>query len=379
MFTDVLFDIDGVMLSEERYFDASALTVNELLTSPCFLGFESVAGTYQSDLSDADITQVRQAVFQQDAVLEKLKNVGVNANWDMVYLVFVSELAHVLSPCTTNSTLRTAVADVLRAGWSVEAISQLGVVVRQHLGVPRVSYSHYDALYGGATTRDELFARARTVFHTLLGLELDDRKLWDIGQETFQEWYLGDAYTHASTGKLGFLTSEIPLVDPALFQALLKDLSASGIRLGIATGRPFTETKVPLEFFGWWQFFDAAKVSTASDVLVAEQRVPSARPLSKPHPYSYLRSLTANDDTTALLQTPLPLPGKREQVLIVGDSIADALAAQRLGASFAAVLTGLEGASARPKFERLQADFILDNALQVRDLLLSNNGVASEA
>ena len=31
----VIFDIDGVLLSEERYFDVSALTVWEILYSPC--------------------------------------------------------------------------------------------------------------------------------------------------------------------------------------------------------------------------------------------------------------------------------------------------------------------------------------------------------
>ncbi|GMA61866.1 HAD hydrolase-like protein [Alicyclobacillus fastidiosus] len=368
MFTDVLFDIDGVMLSEERYFDASALTVNELLTSSRFLGLQSVAGAYRADLSNDDIAAVRQAVFQRDTVLEKLKNVGVNANWDMVYLVFVSELAHVLGSCEAVPQFKRAVVDALRDGWSVAAIQSLGSAIRQDAQQQVVSYDHYDHLYGGATTRDELFDRARTVFATAFGLELDDHALWIIGQEAFQEWYLGDDYTRASTGKKGFLTSEIPLVQPAQFQSLLSDLLDRKIHLGIATGRPFTETKVPLEFFGWWKFFDEAKVSTASDVLFAEQQVPEARPLSKPHPFSYLRSLTANHDPAALLSTSLPLEGKRAQVLIVGDSIADALAAQRLGASFAAVLTGLEGVAARPKFEQLNADFILEDALQVSAL-----------
>lgn len=368
MFTDVLFDIDGVMLSEERYFDASALTVNELLTSSRFLGLQSVAGAYRADLSNDDIAVVRQLVFQRDTVLEKLKNVGVNANWDMVYLVFVSELAQALRSAAANSEFKRAVVNALSDGWTVGAVQSLGSAIREYASEQVVSYEHYDTLYGDATTRDELFDRARTLFATSFGLELDDHALWSIGQTTFQEWYLGDDYTRASTGKKGFLKSEIPLIEPAQFQSLLSDLRDRGIRLGIATGRPFTETKVPLEFFGWWKFFDEAKVSTASDVLIAEQQVPEARPLSKPHPFSYLRSLTANHDPAGLLSTSLPLEGKRAQVLIVGDSIADALAAERLGASFAAVLTGLEGAAARPKFERLQADFILDDALQVNAL-----------
>ena len=34
----VIFDIDGVLLSEERYFDVSALTVWEILYSPAYMG-----------------------------------------------------------------------------------------------------------------------------------------------------------------------------------------------------------------------------------------------------------------------------------------------------------------------------------------------------
>ena len=34
----VIFDVDGVLLSEERYFDVSALTVWELLYSKDYMG-----------------------------------------------------------------------------------------------------------------------------------------------------------------------------------------------------------------------------------------------------------------------------------------------------------------------------------------------------
>ncbi len=37
----ILFDVDGVFLSEERCFDVSALTVYELLMDKCYLGLHS--------------------------------------------------------------------------------------------------------------------------------------------------------------------------------------------------------------------------------------------------------------------------------------------------------------------------------------------------
>ncbi|MDM6562601.1 HAD family hydrolase, partial [Staphylococcus aureus] len=37
----ILFDVDGIFLSEERCFDVSALTVYELLMDKCYLGLHS--------------------------------------------------------------------------------------------------------------------------------------------------------------------------------------------------------------------------------------------------------------------------------------------------------------------------------------------------
>ena len=40
----VIFDVDGVLLSEERYFDVSALTVWEWLYSPYYMGLANDSG-----------------------------------------------------------------------------------------------------------------------------------------------------------------------------------------------------------------------------------------------------------------------------------------------------------------------------------------------
>ena len=70
-----------------------------------------------------------------------------------------------------------------------------------------------------------------------------------------------------------------------------------------------------------------------------------------------------------VIETPLPLENGKE-VLIVGDSVADYMAAQSMGCRFAATLTGLSGKEARSKFEHLQADYICDDVLQLRHVLL---------
>lgn len=369
MYKTILFDVDGVMLSEERYFDASALTVHELLTNEAFVGLRSISPAFSPKPADEIIRIIRDHVFRGDRVLEGLKNIGVNANWDMVYFVFVAELVQALRQAeAVNRDVLPLAREALRDGWTEEALRRLGEIVRMALPGYAVEWSGYEALYEGAGSRADLMARAREAL-LRYAPDADPHALWKIGQETFQTWYLGDGYSGRATGKEGFLKSEYPIVDPAALAGLFADLRAAGVTLGIATGRPEIETRVPLQHFGWLSFFDPARVTNASDVVAAEEAAPHARPLSKPHPFSYLRSLMAEPDVEKLLQVKLPMQGIRDEVLIVGDSIADKLAADRLGASFAAVLTGLEGQAARPKFEDLGADYILDNVLELRRVL----------
>ncbi len=48
----VIFDIDGVLLSEERYFDVSALTVWEILYSPVYMGLPSERDDFKYSLGE---------------------------------------------------------------------------------------------------------------------------------------------------------------------------------------------------------------------------------------------------------------------------------------------------------------------------------------
>ena len=57
MIKTVLFDVDGVLLSEERYFDASALTVWEILYSDNYLGLDSER--YKTEFNDEEIETIR--------------------------------------------------------------------------------------------------------------------------------------------------------------------------------------------------------------------------------------------------------------------------------------------------------------------------------
>lgn len=372
----VLFDIDGVMLSEERYFDASALTVHELLYSPQYLGLPGGSPSFRPDPDEPSMRAIRQRVFADDAVLYAMKRIGINANWDMVYLQTAYQLLRLVRAWTAvvgvdavQTVLRAATAD----GWTVETLRVVSAHVRQ-LDVP-VDFAAYESEFSGCTTKPQLFEELETALAHVVcdkSLRFDTgRALWTLGQQTFQEWYLGDAYVPQTRqpGKHGFLLDEVPIIDPPAFGALLQRMQAAGVTLGIGTGRPSIETRVPLDALGWLQHFSLTRISTASDVLDAEHARPEAAPLGKPNPFSYLRSYLATDSVQTVLETPLPLPAEvAGSTLVIGDSVADLLAARALGCRFAAVLTGLEGEAARAQFEELGCDYIWSDVLNLVEL-----------
>ena len=135
----------------------------------------------------------------------------------------------------------------------------------------------YAALEEFATT--ELHVSDATLF-SLKGA------LWTLAQEVYQEWYLGSKLYEEvekkiarTTFKTGYIYQEIILRPVDEVKVLLNDLKGAGFELGIATGRPYTETVVPFENLGLLPYFEADFIATASDVLEAENMYPQARPL----------------------------------------------------------------------------------------------------
>ncbi|WP_026962915.1 HAD family hydrolase [Alicyclobacillus herbarius] len=377
MYNWVLFDIDGVMLSEERYFDASSLAVYELLTSPQYLNLRiaNLPG-FSVRLDDASVRQIRRQVFANDEFLSFIKNRGINANWDMVYLQFVAALAAITERIVPEPQPERETAASDDSDWQNQRrrlIERLRHRVSQGSTVSSEVFHAYARLFADCQGKDEMFAVCRRVLSPFVGDAEQD--IWDLGKDVFQEWYLGEAYGgpgwHGqATGKTGYLEQERPVVDPDAFRQLLDEIVSMGIQTGIATGRPRLETEVPLRSYDWLSRFDANRITTASEVLEAQTVRPEAGPLSKPNPFSYLRSYLGTADFSAVLDTALPLPPEEgRRILVVGDSVADALAANAMGCDFAAVLTGLEGPAARSSFATLSCTYILNDVLELRQVL----------
>ncbi len=379
MYDTILFDIDGVLLSEDSYFDASGLTVWELLASPQYVGY-APAGLlrFPDSCADVDGRILRRTVFAEDAVLRAFKHVGVNSNWDMVYLQTCALLVEAVQHVTQllgERAVRQALAGPTAGGWSPAALKALGCLLRQ----AQVPWQADFAIWvEWAQTCADKAALLQTVVSALqqacpgLAAFAQEDRLWNVCRTVFQTWYLGSDYAPDACDKPGFLTREQALVDAERFATQLAQWNERGLRLGIATGRPATETRVPLAQLGWLRWFESGRITTATDVLAAQALYPAVGPLSKPHPYSYVRSLLAGAEPGTVLSTALPLPVARaRQVLIVGDSVADQLAAQAIGCDFAAVLTGLEGERARTAFERAGATYVMGSVSELCTALIT--------
>jgi phosphoglycolate phosphatase-like HAD superfamily hydrolase len=376
MIKTILFDVDGVLLSEEHYFDASALTVWELLISNNYL--DLAPEKFKTDYSEAEIKTIRETVFgKNDEVLKLMKSRGLNANWDMIYLSFTHQLIHLLSQIKEQENSRIN-------GWLQEPINrevllEIGSVLHNYS--VNTDFNLFVADFKRSTeTKQELFNYLNQLAEEKLGVTTTIFSgigaLWSVCEHICQEWYVGDENVQNSTGrpsvqfgKQGFLANETTLAAKSDINALFTFLNKSGIKIGIGTGRPELETIQPFQHLDWLKHFDLNHIVTADDVLKAEKELAERRPLSKPDPFTYIMGLNGRDSSVRdCLNTHLPIENG-EEVLVVGDSLADLLAARKMGCQFAAVLTGLSGKDARRDFEKHEADYILDNVLDLKNLI----------
>ena len=366
--TVVLFDVDGVFLSEERCFDVSALAVHEMLYSPRYLNLNTYQ--FRTDYSDQEIKDIRAEVFSNDEVLDRFKQMGLNSNWDMLFVTFSILYIELMKDVQVNFE------DV-----DIAAIQEVG----RMMDTQKVDYSKVvDFLKGDIYTKDSIYdalmayAREKLNIADASAFEMSGA-IWATGQYKYQEWYLGSKDVKTSTGieaeepdKPGFINDEEWIVDPEDIRGMLKRLLDAGVEIGVATGRPRQETLIPFHQERLMDLFRDNRISTASEVLAAEATEEAEGSLAKPHPYSYLWSLYEHDEThfeDAVNQRNL----SDDKIFIVGDSVADYYCAEAIGSDFIATLTGLTGRAIIPNFEALGVNHMVDSVLGVEEIILKNH------
>lgn len=369
----VIFDVDGVLLSEERYFDVTALTIWEWLYSPSYMGLDGAAVHF--DVSDGEITALRHQLFGADAVLSWLKGHGVNSNWDMVHAYLAVTLLLLARDCRRQRgksdfvpPLTQEAATILGRNWRGLSVPPAAEILAA-LAAAVPADADKDGVFAALTAQavDELGASAAS------WLPLRS-PFWQLHVNVFQHWYFGDdlyAETYGGqplqSGKDGFLTRERPLAPATAIREMFVTLKERGYTLAVATGRSTAETMIPFRTYHWLEAFDKSHMATASDVAAASKQL--GRSLDKPHPFAYYLGAFGNVPERYGDYVEMPERFLNGTYYVVGDSLADVLGARSMGAVMIATLTGLEGEAARPMFEREGADFIVAKVTDILAIL----------
>ncbi|QBD77931.1 HAD family hydrolase [Ktedonosporobacter rubrisoli] len=372
----VVFDLDGVITSEEAYWDTAGLVLHELLYSPQYWNIGHSGGVYTPP-STAVLSHQLSAKILPESVIVDLKARSVNSNWDTCYAGFCLYLIHLLAllpDCADLLPLRPWEQD-----WTESFREQLARLPGALEIDPARFHVFETPLFRGYSGL-ELLQRFDAYASEVLGQHIEGvfarySPSWDFCKDLFQEWYLGEelytrSYGHApaQAGKPGCIHFEKPLLPVEQLYPALEKLQALGYTLGIATGRPGQESITPLQNYGLLRYFAAQHIVTHDQVAEAERGLKAcggkqnAPSLVKPHPYQFARA--AN---------PAYQPGQpalpRGSFIVVGDTPSDVRGGRAAGAIVIAVLTGARTPEARALLAQSQPDFIVEDITKVPALL----------
>ncbi len=323
----VIFDMDGVITSEQNYWNSAALTVREYLTSKKYFGAQDICATEMS----GDAVKIRSEVFRDDEIISEFKSRGVNSNWDLGYVT-------VLTALTIGSAEPEKILTYVK-------------------GLSENILDEYDSL---AISAADAIGKEKKYTER-------NGELWRGMRDCFQEWFLGDEIFERQygrepneSGKPGLLHREQPIIPMDKLKTLLYKLSLSK-RVCTGTGRPYAELITPLKAWDVEKYFAANGLCSYDDVAAAEKEL-NKTALTKPHPYMFLKALYGTDYDDKRIISGDYDRSAIGRTLVVGDAGADILAAKAMGADFCAVLTGVTGEKARDYFEDLGAEYILPSA-----------------
>ena len=377
----IIFDLDGVITSEEAYWDTAGLVIHELLYSPRYWNIENTTNAYQPVIT-ADASRATSRSILPEAAIVGFKSRAVNSNWDTCYCGFCLYLIHLLTLVPNKEALlplRPADED-----WIATFREQLATVADKEIHDIHI----LDAINGPAFdgySGLELIKRFNKYASQALGIPVEDvfarySPSWQFCEQLFQEWYLGDElytqnYGHASTqaGKYGCIHFEEPLLPVEQLRSTLEQLQQQGYMLGIATGRPGQEALVPLENYGLLSYFDSQHITTHAEIARAEIELTTQGKhvsLVKPHPFQFLLAAYPN-------YTQNSYSHRIQTFLVVGDTPSDIQGGRAAGAITIAVLTGAKTSQAKTILEQSTPDFLIADVTKLPTLVQDIDSLAT--
>jgi phosphoglycolate phosphatase-like HAD superfamily hydrolase len=384
----IIFDLDGVITSEEAYWDAAGLTLYEFCYSPRYWGLSRNASSTDRQFLPPKTAQesrnLSRSIFPESDILA-LKGRSINSNWDTCYVTVCLHLIGLLQllpdrvallplmpwDASWLATFREILRGQMGFGDTFEARSNLAKPLFQNLEPDKV---FGDPIFQSSTGLElinclDAFA-SKTLAVPINNVFSRYSPFWAFCRNIFQEWYLGDtlyaeSYAHAPAqpGKTGCIYFEKPLLPLDQMHKTLDTLRSQNYALGFATGRVYSEAVYPLKMYGLFEYFQEQHISTYDDVEQAEAELRSHGDqtlLSKPHPFPFLvakgNNLTENNN-------------KLHSFIVIGDSTSDILGGHTAGAVTVAVLTGTRTPEARKLLEQSNPDFTIADMTKLPELL----------
>jgi phosphoglycolate phosphatase-like HAD superfamily hydrolase len=379
----VVFDLDGVITSETRYWDVLRLTLWDMFEGEAFLnighyfGFSNERVIGKRDFSDATAP---------DSLLFDLKKHGINSNWDKTFVLASLHLISVLSAWVTRSPEnRARLQNIVDGDEAIEQkLHTIGTYLREH---PSSSSSpspppsaqagqtlieHFLAAANGLTGAEFLTYVQEYAAQTIqVRLPLEPRgQFWQLCYNVFQQFYTG----HAPPPYLSLLSQEGTVIAREEIEHTLQRLASTGqYTLGIATGRPRTEVVPPLQSLALLHYFEEQRIITYDHVLDAEAALAQAgqqEQLGKPHPFVLYKAIHPDRDALNLCRLEQAAP-RYDHVVFIGDAASDILAARRAGCLSIGVLSDIGDIDPDFKEQKRQELYALGAAVvleSIRDL-----------
>lgn len=347
----LIFDLDGVILSERGYWRVADATLRGLLGE---LGLSQAAAGDGAALGLIPL-----------AVIDGLKGRGVNSNWDLteVMLTAILTLGFESQPAAAQAAIAERQADWAGPDWAGPDWAGQASLWR-----PAV-WSGRDLEAMIADFWIALGARSgHDVQAAWIGFLTERRPA--IGALAARQALRAAAHARFQRELRALAPKPETAVRRTDLRAALQAAASVGWVLGIATGRPRGEAIGALDQLGLTDCFDPAHVATFDEVAAAQRRI-GPTPLGKPHPYCLLQAAYPGLAAEALLDLPRV---ERPWLIYVGDAGSDLACAQAAGAQSWMVLTGCadpaEAGARREMFLTRGATRVEDDVLGCLDALI---------
>jgi phosphoglycolate phosphatase-like HAD superfamily hydrolase len=352
----LIFDLDGVITSEQKYWNTARLTVWEMLCQPNYLGLTAHFG---ADLTTPEMVLAQGEVVIGTNFITELKNRAVNSNWDLTFFVVSLQIVAILAQMNPIDLIAVQEEEQL-----IEQLETIGylctkqTIDQNHSQQVIQKFWQESIDLKGTAVQDYVPIFAQKILGQNLELFSSHSDLWQLCYQNFQAWYEGER---------GYQLPDDETVLPVAEIKQILEKLAERYKLAIATGRPRKETIDPLTKLGLIEYFEIDRVVTYDEVLIAEKLADIK--LGKPHPFIVLKAIYPDVADAELIKMA---ENSHPRVAYIGDAASDVAAAQAAGCWSIGVLTGFgtDLAHKRQLLGKIDCDNIIDSVAALPELLL---------